>query len=374
MKYTRLNPYLAKIKKREWLSPEESGKGTLHVVLDIKGSGITYETGDTLGVYPVNSPALVDKTLRALGAAGEEQVEEKRSGTALPLCEYLTYKGNLCEPSRKFLEELAARSPESALGPLLEGEGDLKAFLEGRQIWDLLNEHSGAAFTPQRFCDLLKPLLPRFYSIASSQKETPDEIHLTVALVAYEAFGHKRYGVCTYYLSEIASAENSAVPIYIQPHKGFTLPEDHETPIIMIGPGTGVAPFRGFMQERASKKIKGRSWLFFGERYEKHHFFYKEFWMRLVEERKLRLDLAFSRDQEHKIYVQHRMEEKGEEIYRWIQEGAVIYVCGDAKRMAKEVDRALHRIIEKHGQKDAEATKAYIKKLRASRRYLRDVY
>jgi sulfite reductase (NADPH) flavoprotein alpha-component len=215
------------------------------------------------------------------------------------------------------------------------------------------------------------PLLPRFYSIASSHKVTPNEIHLTVALVKYEADGNLRHGVATNYLAHIAQMHTPSVPIYLQPNHGFTLPAKHETPIIMIGPGTGVAPFRGFLFERLACQAPGKNWLFFGECNKAHDFFYENDWIKF---NNLRLTTAFSRDQEHKVYVQHKMLEHARELYEWITSGAYLYVCGDAHRMAKDVEATLHQILQEQGKMDEAGAKAFVKQLRTDKRYLRDVY
>jgi sulfite reductase (NADPH) flavoprotein alpha-component len=268
-------------------------------------------------------------------------------------------------PQKKdFLEQLLAEDKHSAL----------KHYVENRQLWEILKENEEAFLTPFELSPLLSPLLPRFYSIASSQHAVENEVHLTVAQLRYEANGSERVGVCTHYLCELAPLEEPAVPIYVQPHRGFTLPENLEASIIMIGPGTGVAPYRGFMQERAFKNASGRNWLFFGEWNRSTDFFYEEFWNELNQQGKLRIDVAFSRDQEHKVYVQHRMLEQGAELFKWLEEGAFLYVCGDAKRMAKDVEAALLQIIQEHGRMDDAGAKLYLKQLRQQKRYLRDVY
>jgi len=216
--------------------------------------------------------------------------------------------------------------------------------------------------------------LPRFYSIASSQKTHDREVHLTVAMLEYQHGEFEKKGVCTHYLCNLTQADAAKVPIYVHKHRGFTLPENGDTPIIMIGPGTGIAPFRGFMQERIATGAKGSNWLFFGDWTEKNEFYYGDYWRQLVKEGKLRLDLAFSRDQEHKVYVQHRMKKNAEEFYRWLQAGAILYVCGDMKHMAKDVDLALHEIVQEQGNLDEQGAKKYVSHIRKEGRYLRDVY
>lgn len=366
--YTRQNPFNASIKERYFLSKEGSHKETLHLTLDLKGSGITYEVGDSVGILPQNDPVIVEKTVRVIGAKGNELITNKRSGASLPLIDFLTHHANIRDVSRKLIKAC------STLEPLLTDKEQLKAFQAKHEVWDFLESHPEVRLTPQELCDILAPLLPRFYSIASSSKVVGDEMHLTIALVRYQGGHHERLGVCTHTLCNLAPLDQPVIPIYIQPHKGFTLPENHDTPIIMVGPGTGIAPFRAFAQERLHCNAKGPQWLFFGECHQEKHFFYQDFWCTLEKEGKLRLTTAFSRDQEHKIYVQHEMERHGEELYRWLESGAHLYVCGDAHKMAKDVENALHTIIQKHGNKDETAARDYIKQLRKDKRYLRDVY
>lgn len=373
MSFNRQHPFLAKIADRYALTGPCSRKRTEHLVLDLAGSGITYEVGDSIAVLPVNDPSLVARSLKAMRATGDEQIRDKRSGELYCLRDFLTKKGNLASVGKNLLEEVGHRTKSREIAELLQPENrdKLKIFLAEREIWDFLEEHEEVRFDPDELCQMMQPLLPRFYSIASSPSLYPHEVHLTVAYLEYTTNGKERKGVCTHYLCEVAPLHESTVPIYVQPHKGFTLPEQRDAPIIMIGPGTGIAPFRAFMQERMVKESKGRNWLFFGEWNQACDFFYEEYWRDLQNRGKLSLDVAFSRDQAHKIYVQHRMMENSAEFFRWLEEGAYVYVCGNADRMAKDVDAALHSLIEKEGGTDA---KAYVKQLRQQKRYLRDVY
>lgn len=257
---------------------------------------------------------------------------------------------------------------------LPEHKKDFKEYTEVREVWDVLKENSEVKLNPQELCDCLMPLLPRFYSIASSHLLYPNEVHLTVAPLEYEANHHKRRGVCTHFLCSLAVLNEPMIPIYIQPSHGFQPPEDNSKSMIMIGPGTGVAPFRAFMQERIALNATGGHWLFFGDRNREFDFFYEDYWLELVEQGKLKLDVAFSRDQDHKIYVQNRMWEHREELFHWLENGAYLYVCGDAHHMAKDVEAMLLKIIEHSGNLNEENAKAYLKKLRVEKRYLRDVY
>lgn len=379
--YNKNNPFYASIKERVNLCLPGSKKNTHHIVLDIQGSGIQYDVGDSIAVFPVHCPDLVVRTIQAMKSHPHVPIKDKITEQIWSLKDFLTKKVNITEVSRKLLSEIGGRQTnpekrESIQHLLQEGQRELlKVYLGQRELWQLLIEHEEVAFDPQELCHLLMPLLPRFYSIASSQKEVGDEVHLTVAMVAYDLDDqYERKGVCTNYLCSLAPLYESVVPIYIQPHHGFTLPSDHTKSIIMVGPGTGIAPFRAFMQERISLNAPGNNWLFFGEWTRSHHFFYESYWLSLQTQNKLRIEAAFSRDQEHKVYVQHRIKENAEEFFDWLQQGAYLYVCGDAHRMAKDVDAALHQIVKECGNMDDVSTKAYVKQLRSEKRYLRDVY
>ncbi len=373
------SPFLAAIKDKYFLTSPSSPKRTQHIVLDIEHSGITYEVGDCVGVYPTHDPDIVQRTLAAMKASGDEIVVEKKTQALCRLADFLHRKVSLSHINRKlvmtFAEKQTDEARKLALLALLEKENrdELKHYME-LPLWAFLEEHREVTLPPQDICDALQPLLPRFYSIASSQTHAPNEVHLTVGMLEYEHKGIEKKGVCTHYLCNLTVAKAAKVPIYIHKHRGFTLPQNGDTPIIMIGPGTGIAPFRGFMQERIATGAKGANWLFFGDWTAENEFYYGDYWHRLENEGRLRLDLAFSRDQEHKIYVQHRMKENGADLYRWLQAGAVLYVCGDMHRMAKDVDAMLHHIIETHGQMDPQKAKDVVSSLKKEGRYLRDVY
>lgn len=378
--YNKSNPFLATIKERYNLTLPGSKKNTQHIVLDISNSNLTYHVGDSIGIFPINHSDLVEKTLKAMHASGNEIIIDKHSGQSLPLHEFLTKKANVTDFSKKLLFILAEHQPnpqkkEFLLSLIAEGAQEkFKAYTETRELWDTLAENQEVEISLQELCHLLMPLLPRLYSISSSMNLVGEEVHLTVGVLKYQTNGIQRVGVCTHYLCEIVPLNEPVVPVYIQPHHGFTLPPSSDAPIIMIGPGTGVAPFRAFMQERIIRQAQGKNWLFFGECNRATDFFYEEFWANLKDQGQLRLEAAFSRDQEHKIYVQHKMLENGAEFYEWIMNGAYIYVCGDASRMAKDVEAALQEIIRVHGQKDEVEARAMVKKLRSEKRYLRDVY
>jgi len=377
--YNKTNPFLATITERYSLCHSESDKSTIHITLSLKGSGITYQVGDSMAIHPLNNPEIVQRVLKAINATGHEIITSKRTEESFSLYDYLTKKANLSSIPRKLISEISERqtnqTKKERLQFILE-ESQKEAFKEYQathEVWDML-ENEEIKFDPQELCNLLMPLLPRFYSIASAMSTVGEEVHLTVAELSYEAGGYVRRGTCTHYLCHLAPMHEAIVPIYIQPSNGFNLPDEGDHPIIMIGPGTGVAPFRAFMQERQTRGHKGFNWLFFGERKRAHHYYYEDYWQDLVQKNILRVDTAFSRDQEHKIYVQHRLVEFGDEIFAWLEKGAYLYVCGDAQRMAKDVDMALHSIVQSHGQRDEQGAKEYIKKLKQEKRYLRDVY
>lgn len=378
--YNKQNPFIASIKDRYPLCKTGSQKHTQHVVLDISHSGITYNVGDSVAVFPLQDANLVQLTLNAMHAKGDELIVDKHNGQTYSLREFLTGRVTITDFSRKLVNEIKERQTDPAKKEhltLILSDGNKEAFKEyqtNHELWDLLKENSEARFGIQELCDLLMPMMPRFYSIASSMKAVGEEIHLTVSYVRYISNGHMRFGVCSHYLCDMAALHEPNTPIYIQPHHGFTLPSNPEAAMIMVGPGTGIAPYRGFVQERMTEGAPGKNWLFFGERSREYEYYYGDYWEGLRQEGKLQVDLAFSRDQEHKVYVQQRMLEKGKELFEWLQNGAYLFVCGDAHHMAKDVDAALHKIVEEHGQMDEAASKAYVKQLRAQKRYLRDVY
>lgn len=379
--YSKQHPFFAAVKARYSLSKAGSKKKTQHLVLDLKGSNLSYDVGDSIGVLPRHAPDLVLKTLQAVRATGKEYVQVKQSAELILFAEFLAIKGNITTVSPKLFREVCQRQTNQDKKEKLEyllsedNREQLKHYLNQHEVWDFLLAHEEVRFTPQELADLLMPLLPRFYSISSSQKVVGEEVHLTIAPLEYESNGYPRYGVCTYYLCELAELHQPVVPIFIQPSHGFRLPDDPQVPLIMIGPGTGVAPFRAFMQERVlHEQARGKHWLFFGEWNRDYDFFYEEEWEHFAAKGHLRIEAAFSRDQERKVYVQHKMKEHGQELYHWLEEGAYLYVCGDAQRMAKDVEATLHEIVKEYGNHDEAAAKDYIKQLRQQKRYLRDVY
>ncbi len=376
LRYTRANPFLARLVVNRRLSGSESEKDTRHFELDLTGWGLSFEVGDSLAVYATNDPELVDEIIHTLGARGDEQVPRPK-GEATTLREALMRDYSVKQPTPKFLRAIAQRaSAAPTLSYLLAADRkqDLETYLWGMEIVDFLSEHPSARFAPEEFVGLLTKLQPRLYSVASSLRAYPDQVHFIVDVVRYESNGRVRKGVCSSFLAE--RADDVPVPVFPSVAKHFHLPEDPETPIIMIGPGTGVAPFRAYLQERKATGAKGKNWLFFGSQHESCDFAYgDEFTAYLKEGLLARLDCAWSRDQAQKVYVQHKMAENAAEIWKWIHaQGAYFFVCGDARRMAKDVDAALRKIVQEQGGKNVEQANEYVEKLKNEKRYKRDVY
>ncbi len=376
----RLHPVHSFIKERFPLTKTGSTKHTYHISLDFDQKPVRFKVGDSIGIYGQNDPRLVQHLITAMKAKGDEQIIDPRSGVSLTLWEFLSFKANLSRLTSSFLKLFyeceCVHDKKNRLHHLLQPENrpQLTQFLNAHDPLDLFKEYHEVEAPLQDLCAQFGPLLPRFYSVASSQSVYQTEVHLTVALFTFTHQGEPRYGVASHFLCNLASLSETPVPIYVQPAHYFTLPSDDTAPIIMIGPGTGVAPYRAFMQERIAKGATGKNWLFFGERNRKFDYFYEDDWAQWESDRKLRVDLAFSRDQSEKIYVQHRMLENAKELWAWLEEGAYFYVCGDAHRMAKDVEAALQKIIQEQGNMSEEAAKAYVKNLRAQKRYLADVY
>ena len=373
--YSRKNPFPAKLKKNRKLTAEGSAKDTRHFEIDLADSGLAYEVGDSLGVFPTNNPDLVEEILRVLGFSGEEPVTDP-NGNTVSIREALTRSYVITEKDKKLLAAIAEKDPTAAhFIPMTtpEGRAELEAYVWGREVIDPLLAHPAAKFTPEEFVKCLRKLQPRLYSIASSQKANPTEVHLTVAAVRYETHGRKREGVCSTFLSD--RADNAPVPVFVHTAKHFRVPEDPSIHAIMVGPGTGIAPFMAFLQERKATGATGKNWLFFGDQKSSTDFLYREELESWVSEGVLhKLSTAFSRDQAEKVYVQHRMLEEAEELYGWLEQGGYFYICGDASRMAKDVDAALHQVVEKAGGKSPEEAAAYVEELKKSKRYRKDVY
>ena len=357
------------------LNGNGSSKDTRHFEFSLEGSGLSYEAGDALGVLPTNCPGLVGEIVRSLDCRGTEPVPGK-DGQPVPLADALLGHYEITKIPQPFLQAMAQRSGDADLLKLTTPgvNGELTKFLWGREIIDLLLACPSVKFEPMEFVGLLRKLQPRLYSISSSPKAHAGQVHLTTAIVRYDSLGRPRKGVCSAYLAERVSP-GGAVPVFVHHNKQFRPPPDPARPMIMVGPGTGIAPFRAFLQERQAAGANGRNWLFFGDQHAATDFLYREELESMQRAGALaRFDTAFSRDQAQKVYVQDRMLEHAPELFAWLEEGAHFYVCGDAKRMAKDVDAALHEVIVHAGGRTPEQAAEYVRQLQAAKRYQRDVY
>lgn len=376
-KFNIKNPLLACLKVNKDLTEKCDAKHTAHYEISLENSGLEYLPGDSLAVLPNNNPELVNEIINQLGFSGDEMVTDPKK-QEVSLRQALTETCVITQPDKKFLTLLSEKldpQPDWVEFLNIEKKKELADYLWGKEIIDFLEEYPEAKFEAQEFVGVLRKLNVRLYSISSSLAAKPDEVHLTVATVEYESNGKQREGVCSSWLAR--RIDNATeIPCFISPGKGFRLPEPEEDiPVIMIGPGTGIAPFRAFLQEREATKAKGDTWLFFGEIHEESTFFYRDEFEDYMEKGVLnKITTAFSRDQEEKIYVQHRIEEEGEEFWSYLEKGAIIYVCGDANRMAVDVDKAIRNLISQHGNKSEEETDAYMEQLKTDKRYRRDVY
>lgn len=373
--HDKKNPFSAPLLTNRKLNGEDSDKDTRHFEIALAGSGLSYEVGDALGVVPANCPELVEELLNALGHSGDEAVTGG-DGIQVSLRDTLSRHYEITKIPQPLLRAVAERTSDEHLQKLIAPgvNGELTKFLWGREIIDLLLAHPAAKFSPGDFVGFLKKLPPRLYSISSSPKAHEGQVHLTVAVVRYSSLGRDRKGVCSTFLAERVPA-GAPVPVFVHKNKGFRPPADGSRPMIMVGPGTGIAPFRAFLEERRQTGAQGRNWLFFGDRHAATDFLYRNELEAMLRSGPLtRLDAAFSRDQEQKVYVQHGMIEQANEVYAWLEEGAHFYVCGDASRMAKDVDKALHEVVQLAGGKTPEDAAAYVRKLQAEKRYQRDVY
>jgi sulfite reductase (NADPH) flavoprotein alpha-component len=374
VKHSRENPYLAPIVDMRPLTGESSSKQTLHMAFSTAGSHVPYQAGDACGVIPKNDPALVDEILRKLKFSPEIAVDVPRVG-AVGLRDALLDHLQITRLTRKMVEAYVTIGRCELLAELLKADRQLhlENYIHERGLIDLVHEYPEVLRDPVDLVAMLPRLSPRLYSISSSPATHGAEIHTTVAVVRFRSHNRERGGVCSTMFADRTSPENR-LPIYIQPNKKFRLPEQDRS-IIMIGPGTGIAPFRGFLHERRAIGATGKNWLFFGERSSATDFFYRDELQSMHNDKFLtRLDLAFSRDQERKIYVQDRMLEQAPLFWSWIERGAALYVCGDASRMAKDVDRALHTIVEQQGDMTTEAAREFVRRLKDQHRYHRDVY
>lgn len=369
--YSRKHPFQATVLDKVKITGRGSDKEVYHVELSLKGSGITYEPGDSVGIVAYNPPLLVDAILQFKGFEGSEKVNIKEG--ELTLKEALSSYLEITVLNREVIQRYQETTGHLKLKEVIEDENLLNHYLYGHDVLDLLEEFP-AELTARQLAEVLRSFPARLYSISSSQAAVGDEVHITVSRVRYSNKGRERSGACSSYLADQIEVD-SLVSVFIEKNPAFKLPEDHQTPVILVGAGTGVAPFRAFLQHREANNHKGNTWLFFGERRFHSDFLYQVEWQKLLKDGILeKLDVAFSRDQEQKIYVQHRLLEKQKEIYAWLSKGASIYLCGDMKQMARDVQKALLQILEIQGGMSEEKALEYLKKLKKEKRFQTDVY
>lgn len=369
--YTKEAPLRASLSVNQKITGRNSEKDVRHIEIDLGDSGLCYQPGDALGVWYQNDPALVKEIVELLWLKGDEPVAV--DGKLLPLTEALQWHFELTVNTAGIVENYATLTRSEFLLPLVGDKAQLQHYAAATPIADMLR-FSPSQLDADALVGLLRPLTPRLYSIASSQAEVENEVHLTVGVVRYDIEGRARAGGASSFLADRVDDEGE-VRVFIEHNDNFRLPTNPETPIIMIGSGTGIAPFRAFIQQRAADEASGKNWLFFGNPHFTEDFLYQVEWQRYVKEGLLsRIDLAWSRDQKEKIYVQDKLRERGAELWRWINDGAHIYVCGDANRMAKDVEQALLEVIAEFGGMDLESADEYLSELRVARRYQRDVY
>ncbi|MFJ8246429.1 assimilatory sulfite reductase (NADPH) flavoprotein subunit [Peribacillus asahii] len=374
--YSRTNPFKAEVLENINLNGRGSNKETRHLELSLEGSGLTFEPGDTLGVYPENDPALVEALLGEMKWDSEEKVTVNKQGEVRPLKDALTSYFEITVLTKPLLGQVAEISADEDLHELVSpgNEEKVKAYLEGRDLLDVVRDFNLSGIPAQKFISILRKIPARLYSISSSLAANPDEVHLTIGAVRYEAHGRERNGVCSILCAERLQPGDT-LPIYVQHNQNFKLPANPDTPVIMIGPGTGVAPFRSFMQEREEIGAEGKSWMFFGDQHFVTDFLYQTEWQKWLQDGVLtKMDVAFSRDTDEKVYVQHRLLEHSKELFEWLQEGAAVYICGDEKNMAHDVHNTLLEIIEKEGSISREEAVQYLTDMQQQKRYQRDVY
>ncbi|HHQ4599851.1 TPA: assimilatory sulfite reductase (NADPH) flavoprotein subunit [Aeromonas veronii] len=366
--YSKENPFPARLSVNQKITGRDSTKDIRHIEINLADSGLTYQPGDALGVWFDNDAELVDEVLALTGLSGDETTAHGTLRAAL------TGHFELTRLHGGFITGLADISDNAALKDLAGDKAQVNALVASAQVVDVLKRFP-TALTAEQLVGLLRPLTPRLYSIASAQSEVEEEVHLTVGVVRYpQEDGTVRSGAASSYLAD-RLIEDGEVRVFVEHNDNFRLPQNPDTPVIMVGPGTGIAPFRAFMQEREAQGAEGKNWLFFGNPHFTQDFLYQVEWQRYVKSGLLsKISLAFSRDQANKIYVQDRLREAGLELYQWLEAGAHVYVCGDANKMAKDVQEALLEVIAEHGHKSREEAEEYLSELRRAKRYQRDVY
>jgi sulfite reductase (NADPH) flavoprotein alpha-component len=378
--YSRKNPFLAELTRHDRLTKPGSLKDTRHFVLSLEGSGLSYTPGDSLGAFGRNPPELVDELIGLLGFDPDSAVQDMKCQSAT-LREALLREYTLNRASRKIMAGLAERIPQgeqrNRLMELVDNSDALCEYTNSRDYVDILKEFTEARFeSAAGFLSQLSPVVPRLYSIASSFQAHPGEVHLCITVVRYETHGRPKKGLASGFFADHSDMFVKNIPVYVQESRTFRLPKDPSTDIIMCGPGVGLAPFRAFLEQRVLDGATGRNWLFFGEQHRETDFLYGDELQGYREKGTLRLDVAFSRDQSQKIYVQHRMLEHAKELWTWLQNGAYFYVCGDARHMAKDVNQTLIDIAQQQGGLSPEAAAEYVnvRLMKTEKRYLRDVY
>ncbi|OFR00680.1 sulfite reductase [NADPH] flavoprotein alpha-component [Staphylococcus sp. HMSC066C03] len=373
-KYSKSNPYEAEVLTNINLNGRGSNKETRHIELLLDNFGEEYEPGDCIVVLPQNDPALVDLLVSTLVWSPDTQVLINEDGDTLNFEDALTSHFEITKLTKPLVENAATFFNNDELSEKVQDKEWIQNYIEGRDLIDLLNDFATTELQPENMYQLLRKLPPREYSISSSYKATPDEVHITVVAVRYNAHGRDRTGVCSVQFAERIQ-EGDTVPIYLKRNPNFKFPQNEETPVIMIGPGTGVAPFRSYMQEREELGFEGHTWLFFGEQHFTTDFLYQTEWQEWLNDGTLsKLDVAFSRDTDQKVYVQHKIAENSEQFNQWIENGAAIYVCGDESKMAKDVHQAIRNVLVKEQNLSEEDAEEYLKQLKRDKRYQRDVY
>ena len=369
--YNKQSPFAAELYTNQKITGRDSGKDVRHIEISLAGSGLSYQPGDALGVYFTNDAALVRELLLLTAIARDTPVT--LGAETLTIEQALTEQLELTQSYPAFAEKYAAATGNAALAELATDKAALRAYLSERQIIDIVRDYPGL-LSAQQLADALRKQQPRLYSIASSQAEVEDEVHLTVAVVRYDAYGQPHLGGASGFLAE-RLAEGEKVKVFVEHNNNFRLPQSDDTPVIMIGPGTGIAPFRAFLQERDARGASGKNWLFFGNPHFTQDFLYQLELQNYLKRGVLsKLDVAFSRDQAAKVYVQDKLRKHGAEVWQWLQDGAHLYICGDANRMAKDVQQALIDIVQQYGGKTADEAQHYLDELRVAKRYQKDVY
>ncbi|KAA2276678.1 MULTISPECIES: assimilatory sulfite reductase (NADPH) flavoprotein subunit [unclassified Staphylococcus] len=373
-KFSKANPYQAEVLENINLNGQGSNKETRHIEFLLDNFGEDYEVGDCLVVLPQNDPALVDLLISTLGWDPNDQVQISDEGDTLGLEEALTTHFEITKLTKPLLINAASFFENEELNEKVEDNEWVQSYIEGRDLIDLLNDFATTELQPENLYQLLRKLPPREYSISSSYEALPDEVHITVGAVRYNSHGRDRSGVCSVQFAERIQPGDT-VPIYLKRNPNFKFPKEADTPVIMIGPGTGVAPFRAYMQEREEHGFKGNTWLFFGDQHFTTDFLYQTEWQEWLKDGVLgKMDVAFSRDTDEKVYVQHRIAEHSKEFNEWLQNGASIYICGDEKHMAKDVHQAIRNVLVKEQNLSEEDAEAYLKQIKKDKRYQRDVY